>query len=296
MATLKDVKRIVIKVGTSTLTHHTGKSNIRQIKKLVAVISDIVNSGVEVALVTSGAIGVGVGKLGLRDRPTNTAGKQAAATIGQCELMFMYDKMFAEFGHTVGQFLITKRDVDNDECRENLINAFEKTFEYGAIPIINENDAVAVEEIVFGDNDSLSAIVAKLIKAEPCKAWKDFKGHMAGDEGYKIYYPDGYVSWCPKDIFEAQYLEMQKEDTVTQEDVSNFIDKVESCQIGEKTTLTQVKLKNNFTIEETSSPIDAKNFDMKIGEQICIKKIENKVWDFLGFLWLCAKCGFKGDK
>ena len=138
MATLKDVKRIVIKVGTSTLTHHTGKSNIRQIKKLVAVISDIVNSGVEVALVTSGAIGVGVGKLGLRDRPTNTAGKQAAATIGQCELMFMYDKMFAEFGHTVGQFLITKRDVDNDECRENLINAFEKTFEYGAIPIINE--------------------------------------------------------------------------------------------------------------------------------------------------------------
>ena len=89
------------------------------------------------ALVTSGAIGVGVGKLGLRDRPTNTAGKQAAATIGQCELMFMYDKMFAEFGHTVGQFLITKRDVDNDECRENLINAFEKTFEYGAIPIIN---------------------------------------------------------------------------------------------------------------------------------------------------------------
>ena len=89
---------------------------------------------------------------------------------------------------------------------------------------------------------------------------------------------------------------MQKEDTVTQEDVSKFIDKVESCQIGEKTTLTQVKLKNNFMIEETSSSIDAKNFDMKIGEQICMKKIENKVWDFLGFLWLFAKCGFKGDK
>ena len=176
MATLKDVKRIVSKVGTSTLTHHTGKSNIRQIKKLVAVISDIVNSGVEVALVTSGAIGVGVGKLGLRDRPTNTAGKQAAATIGQCELMFMYDKMFAEFGHTVGQFLITKRDVDNDECRENLINAFEKTFEYGAIPIINENDAVAVEEIVFGDNDSLSAIVAKLIKADALLILTDIDG------------------------------------------------------------------------------------------------------------------------
>lgn len=139
-------------------------------------------------------------------------------------------------------------------------------------------------------------ISVKFVKAEPCKAWKDFGDHGIGENGYKIYYSDSYISWCPKKEFEAQYLEMQKEDTVTQEDVSNFIDKVESCQIGEKTTLTQVKLKNNFTIEETSSPIDAKNFDMKIGEQICMKEIENKVWDFLGFLWLCAKCGFKGNK
>ena len=176
MATLKDVKRLVIKVGTSTLTHSTGKTNIRQMKKLVTVISDIVNSGVEVALVTSGAIGVGVGKLGLKDRPTNTAGKQAAATVGQCELMFMYDKMFGEFGHTVGQFLITKRDVENDECRLNLINAFEKTFKFKAIPIINENDAVAVEEIVFGDNDSLSAIVAKLIHADALMILTDIDG------------------------------------------------------------------------------------------------------------------------
>lgn len=176
MATLKDVKRLVIKVGTSTLTHATGKTNIRQMKKLVTVISDIVNSGIEVALVTSGAIGVGVGKLGLKDRPTNTAGKQAAATVGQCELMFMYDKMFGEFGHTVGQFLITKRDVENDECRVNLVNAFEKTFKFGAIPVINENDAVAVEEIVFGDNDSLSAIVAKLIQADALLILTDIDG------------------------------------------------------------------------------------------------------------------------
>ena len=159
MATLKAVERIVIKVGTSTLAHDTGKANIRQMKKLVTVISDIVNSGKKVALVTSGAIGVGAGKLGLKERPNTTAGKQAAATIGQCELMFMYDKMFGEYGHTIGQFLITKRDVDNLECRENLINAFEETFNLGAIPVINENDAVAIEEIVYGDNDSLSAIV-----------------------------------------------------------------------------------------------------------------------------------------
>lgn len=176
MATLKNVKRVVIKVGTSTLTHDTGKTNIRQMKKLVSVISDIVNAGMEVALVTSGAIGVGVGKLGLKERPTTTAGKQAAATVGQCELMFMYDKMFSEYGHTVGQFLVTKRDVENEECRDNLINAFERTFEYGAIPVINENDAVAVEEIVFGDNDSLSAIVGRLINADALLILTDTNG------------------------------------------------------------------------------------------------------------------------
>ena len=226
MATLKDVKRIVIKVGTSTLTHHTGKSNIRQIKKLVAVISDIVNSGVEVALVTSGAIGVGVGKLGLRDRPTNTAGKQAAATIGQCELMFMYDKMFAEFGHTVGQFLITKRDVDNDECRENLINAFEKTFEYGAIPIINENDAVAVEEIVFGDNDSLSAIVAKLIKADALLILTDIDG---------LYDKDPHIHPDAKKlevVFDVEQLTCSAGGAGTKQGTGGMVTKLQAAQIA----------------------------------------------------------------
>lgn len=166
MAVIKDVKRLVVKVGTSTLTHSTGKTNIRRMHKLVSVLSDIVNSGVQVALVTSGAIGVGTGKLGLSERPQDTPGRQAAATVGQCELMFMYDKLFAEYGHTVGQFLITKSDVDNDERRQNLVNTFEKLFSYGAVPIINENDSVAVDEIVYGDNDSLSAIVAKLISAD----------------------------------------------------------------------------------------------------------------------------------
>ena len=145
-------------------------------KRLVTVISDIVNSGIEVALVSSGAIGVGVGKLGLKERPVTTAGKQAAATVGQCELMFMYDKMFGEYGHKVGQFLVTKRDVDNLECRDNLINAFERTLEFGAIPVINENDVVAVEEIVYGDNDNLSAIVAKLIKADALFILTDIDG------------------------------------------------------------------------------------------------------------------------
>lgn len=176
MATLSNVKRIVVKVGTSTLTYDTGKTNIRRMHKLVSVLSDIVNSGIEVALVTSGAIGVGVSRLGLKEKPQDTPGRQAAATVGQCELMFMYDKLFSEYGHTVGQLLITKSDVENDERRENLINAFGKLFEYGAIPVINENDSVAVDEIVYGDNDSLSAIVAKLIDADALIILTDIDG------------------------------------------------------------------------------------------------------------------------
>lgn len=176
MAVLKDVKRLVVKVGTSTLTYSTGKTNIRRMHKLVSVLSDIVNSGIEVALVTSGAIGVGVGKLGLKERPEDTQGRQAAAAVGQCELMFMYDKLFAEYGHTVAQLLFTKSDVDNEERRTNLINTFDKLFAYGAVPIINENDTVAVEEIVYGDNDSLSAIVAKLISADALIILTDIDG------------------------------------------------------------------------------------------------------------------------
>ena len=176
MAVLKDVKRLVVKVGTSTLTYDTGKTNIRRMHKLVSVLSDIVNSGIEVALVTSGAIGVGVGKLGLKERPSDISGRQAAATVGQCELMFMYDKLFGEYGHTVGQLLITKSDVDSEERCKNLVNTFDKLFDYGAVPIVNENDSVAVDEIVYGDNDSLSAIVAKLINADALIILTDIDG------------------------------------------------------------------------------------------------------------------------
>lgn len=176
MAVLKDVKRLVVKVGTSTLTYDTGKTNIRRMHKLVSVLSDIVNSGIEVALVTSGAIGVGVGKLGLKERPSDISGRQAAATVGQCELMFMYDKLFGEYGHTVGQLLITKSDVDSEERRKNLVNTFDKLFDYGAVPIVNENDSVAVDEIVYGDNDSLSAIVARLVNADALIILTDIDG------------------------------------------------------------------------------------------------------------------------
>ena len=172
----KKAERLVIKVGTSTLTYETGKINIRRMVKLCSVLADLHNSGREVVLVTSGAIGVGVGKLGLKERPKDIPGRQAAATVGQCELMFMYDKYFGENGVKTGQLLITKSDIENDKRRQNLENTFEKLFEYGAVPIINENDSVATEEIVYGDNDSLSAIVAKLIHADKLIILSDIDG------------------------------------------------------------------------------------------------------------------------
>ncbi len=181
MESLNKANKIVIKVGTSSLTYETGKTNIRRLKKLVEVLSDLKNSGKQIVLVSSGAIGVGVGKLGLSEKPKDTPGRQAAATVGQCELMFMYDKFFSEYGHTVGQLLITRSDIENDGRKNNLINAFDKLFEYGVIPIINENDAVAVEEIVFGDNDNLSAIVAKLTNADALVILTDIDGLFSGN-------------------------------------------------------------------------------------------------------------------
>lgn len=163
---LKNADCIVFKVGTSTLMHPTMKTNFHVIDSLCQVLSDLSNTGKRIVLVTSGAIGFGVEKLGLAQRPRDTAGKQAAATVGQCALMYLYDKMFAQYGKSVGQLLMTKDDVDHANRRQNLINAFHRLFEFGVIPIINENDAVAVEEIVYGDNDSLSAVVATLVEAD----------------------------------------------------------------------------------------------------------------------------------
>lgn len=191
-------KRFVFKVGTSTLTYSTGKVNLRRLQYLVRTLADLHNSGCEIALVTSGAISVGAGKLGLAERPSSTPGRQAAACVGQCELMFMYDKFFSEFGCTVGQLLITKSDIENDERRGNLVNAFENLFLYGAIPIINENDSVAVDEIVYGDNDSLSAQVAKLIHADKLIILTD---------------TDGLFDKNPADHADAQLLPVVKEIT-----------------------------------------------------------------------------------
>lgn len=176
MVNRKETNRIVVKVGTSTLTYDTGKINIRRLSKLAQVLSDLKNAGKEVALVTSGAIGVGVGKLGLKEKPRDIPGRQAAATVGQCELMFLYDKFFGEYGNITGQLLVTRDDFENEERHTNLHNSFMKLFEYGAIPIVNENDSIAVEEIVFGDNDSLSAHIAKIVDADLLVILTDIDG------------------------------------------------------------------------------------------------------------------------
>ena len=173
--------RIVVKVGTSTLTHPTGCLNIRRIEMLCKVLADLKNAGHEVILVSSGAVGMGVGKLNLGARPRDTVGKQAAAAVGQCELMYTYDKLFSEYGNTIGQLLITRSDFESDERRANLSNSFEKLFEFGAIPVINENDSIAVEEIVFGDNDTLSAMVAKLVNADALIILSDIDGLYSGN-------------------------------------------------------------------------------------------------------------------
>ena len=173
--------RIVIKIGTTTLAHASGHLNIRRVESLCKIMSDIKNSGHEVILVSSGAIGMGVGKLGLQQRPTDIPSKQAAAAVGQCELMYTYDKLFSEYHHTVAQLLITGDDTANEARHNNFTNTVNRLLELGAIPIINENDTVATEEIVIGDNDTLAAIVAKSVNANLLILLSDIDGLYTAD-------------------------------------------------------------------------------------------------------------------
>jgi len=173
--------RIIIKVGTSTLAHPTGHLNIRRVEHLCKVMSDIKNSGHELILVSSGAIGMGVGKLGLRQRPSDIPTKQAAAAVGQCELMYTYDKLFGEYNHTVAQLLITGDDVKCEDRHQNFSNTLNRLLELGALPIINENDTVSTREIVIGDNDTLAAIVAESVKADKLILLSDIDGLYTAD-------------------------------------------------------------------------------------------------------------------
>lgn len=173
--------RIVIKIGTSTLTHATGCLNIRRVEELCKVIADLKNSGHEVIMVSSGAIGMGVGKLGLREKPQDMPGKQAAAAIGQCELMYIYDKLFSDYHHTVAQILLTGDDIRNEKRAVNFRNTITRLLDFRALPIINENDSVATDEISVGDNDTLGAVVAVNVKADLLILLSDIDGLYTAD-------------------------------------------------------------------------------------------------------------------
>lgn len=177
MYNIDDKKRIVIKVGTSTLTHKTGRLNIRRMEKLVKVISDIQNSGRQVTLVSSGAIGLGMGKMGMQNRPTETPLKQACAAVGQCELMYIYDKLFGNYNITVAQILLTKYILDTPR-KNNVVNTFEQLFARGVIPVVNENDTVAIDELEleFGENDTLAAHVAQFSNSDMLIILSDIDG------------------------------------------------------------------------------------------------------------------------
>lgn len=183
MSVVTQAKRIVVKVGTSTLTYENGKLNLRRVEKLCKVLSDLQNSGKEMILVSSGAIGVGVGKLGLEERPRETEKKQAVAAVGQCELMFIYDKFFGEYNQVMAQVLLTGDIIVDGHNRINTENTFHELLQMKIIPVVNENDTVAVDELEgtqIGDNDTLSALVAKLVQADLLVILTDIDGLYDG--------------------------------------------------------------------------------------------------------------------
>ena len=173
--------RIVVKVGTSTLAHATGRLNIQRMERLCKVLSDLKNAGHEIILVSSGAIGMGVGKLNLSGRPADMPGKQAAAAVGQCELMYFYDKLFTEYNHIVAQLLLTGEDIRSEQRSRNVRNTLSRLLELGALPVINENDTIATEEIVIGDNDTLGAVVAVSASADLLILLSDIDGLYDSD-------------------------------------------------------------------------------------------------------------------
>lgn len=183
MRNISDKKRIVIKLGTSTLAHSTGKLNIRRMRNLVRTISDLHNSGKEIIMVSSGAVGLGTGKLGLSRKPKDTKLKQAVAAVGQCELMHVYDDMFEKYSVTVAQILLTKTIINNPSHCENFKNTIETLVGMGVIPIVNENDTIAIDELELeiGENDSLSALVASLSGANLLLILSDIDGLYTDD-------------------------------------------------------------------------------------------------------------------
>lgn len=221
---IKKASRIVVKVGTSTLTYDTGKMNIQRIGLLARTLSDLHNSGKDVVLVSSGAIGIAVGKLGLSEKPDDTNTKQALAAIGQCELMYLYDKMFSEYNNTVAQILLTKDDIAIPRRKRNTQSTFNTLLDMGIIPIVNENDTVSTDEIEIGDNDNLSALVAELVNADLLVVFSDIDGLYNADP-HRVH--DAHIIPVVTDISSVRHL---AEGAGTSRGTGGMITKLDAAQ------------------------------------------------------------------
>lgn len=196
-------KRVVVKVGTSTVCHPDGAPNLRNLESLCRTLADLSHSGWQPVLVTSGAIGVGTNKMGLSQRPSTVSGRQAAASIGQCELMSVYDDFFLEYGTKSAQMLLTKGITEDPKAKANVTATFEELLNMHVIPVVNENDSVATEEIVYGDNDTLSAVVAGIIQADLLVILSDIEGLYEADPAT---HPQAKLIHVMYDLDKAQEL------------------------------------------------------------------------------------------
>lgn len=254
--------RIVIKVGTSTLAHKTGLLNIKRVEQMCKVISDLKNAGNEIVLVSSGAIGMGLGKVGINKRSNDISTLQAAAAIGQCELMYVYDKLFGEYNHTVAQILMTGAFVAIDDYGKNLDNTLFRLLELGVIPIVNENDTVTTDEIVIGDNDTLGAIIAERVKAELLIILSDI---------------DGLYTENPAVNPDAKRLEVIEEIT---EDIEALAGK-EGSRLGTGGMVTKIKAAKMATDNGIEVVIaNGKNpeilYDIMDGDAVCTRFLTKK--------------------
>ncbi len=244
-------KRIVVKVGTSTLTYDTGKINFRRINDIARVLSDLRNCGYEIILVSSGAIGVAMGKLGYSKKPGDTKIKQSLAAVGQCELMAIYDRAFSEYHNTVAQILLTRSDIDIEKRMIHTKDTFNTLLAMGIIPIVNENDTVSVEEIEFGDNDSLSAIVAKIVEADILVLFSDIDGLYSSDPRSN---PDAELISKVENITK---VESSAGDTSTNVGTGGMVTKLEAAKIANGAGISML-ITNGNNIDALYDIIDGK--------------------------------------
>jgi glutamate 5-kinase len=228
-----NIKRIVLKIGSSTLTHPQGLINIRAIEQLIKVISDIKNSGKEIIIVSSGAVAVGMGKMGILHKSSDLPEKQAFAAIGQCELMYLYDKMFSAYHHTVAQILLTIDITQSSERTENVKNTFNRLIDMNVIPVVNENDSVCVEELMIGDNDNLSALVAHMTDADMLIILSDVDGLYTANPNNN---PDAKLI---KEVDKIdQQIHMLAEDSTSNIGTGGMITKIQAAQYAQENDIS----------------------------------------------------------